>query len=86
LGVSLLVLAVLRQPRNEKRLQPPQANLPDDSEIKSMRATLYPSHIGFDRIDEYDVPPEHISRILFWFRPSKFESRPPIFPVTHLAN
>jgi hypothetical protein len=71
---------LLRQPQVEKWLKPPQANLPDDAEIEGIRATLYQSPVGFDSIDEFDVPPAHVPRILFWFRPSKYVSRPPILP------
>lgn len=78
LGVSLLVTLLLRQPQIRKRLNPPQANLPDDSEVERMRATLYQSPVGFHLIEEFDVPPEHIPRILFWFRPSTYEPQPPL--------
>jgi hypothetical protein len=41
LGASLIVTVILRQPKIAKWLKPPQANLPEDSEIEMMRAALY---------------------------------------------
>jgi len=71
LAVSLLAIVVVRQPRFQKWLNPPQANLPEDSEIESMQMTIDNS-VYFDKIDEFHVPPEHIPRILYWFRQSTY--------------
>ena len=79
LGV-LLGIVVLRLPDIQKWLRPPTASLPDDSEIQSLRAALYDSSVGFKPIDEFAVPPDHVSSILFWFRPSKYDKRPAMIP------
>jgi hypothetical protein len=70
LGVLLFIIVLLRQPTIEKWLHPPQVNLPEDSEIMSMRASFLGE--GSEGIDEFDVPPEHIPRILYWFRNSSY--------------
>jgi hypothetical protein len=77
LGVSLLVIMVSRQSDFQKWLNPPQANIPEDSEIESMQATLNES-VGL--IDEFDVPKDHIPRILYWFRQSKKVQYRPLVP------
>jgi len=76
-GASLFVMALLRHPHFEKWLSPPQAKLPEDPEIESMQAIIYKT-VGLEQIDEFDVPPELIPRILYWFRQSKHLGYSPV--------
>jgi hypothetical protein len=73
LAILLLVLPVaLRQPRS------PLEGI-DDSDIAGMRAALDESHL-FKSLPAFSVPTDHIPRILFWFRPSRYVKQPPILP------
>jgi hypothetical protein len=78
-AAALISALLFRSPAFQKWLNPPVAYLPDDADIQSMRATLYESEFGSRAIPEFAVPPAHIPRILFWFRPSKYVAHPPIF-------
>jgi hypothetical protein len=58
----------------------PKANVPLDRQIAGMRAELYRSQAGFEPIEAFDVPPDQIPLILFWFRPSDYVKHPPVAP------
>jgi hypothetical protein len=53
-----------------------QFGLPDASEVSSMRAKLYNSPQKLPDVSEFEVPTEHISRILKALAPNQRDPRP----------
>jgi hypothetical protein len=78
-GLAGLAAFCLGLPGVRKWLNPPTLRLPNDDEIESLRATLYKSQLAFGT-PEFTVPPEHVPRIMAFFRPAHYAARPSISP------
>src|SRR5215213_7755555 len=83
LGATVLSLAVLvaiclwigtlRRPT-------PDAGIPSDAEIESVRGSLVKSAIGFNEIPEFTLPPSTVPRVIEWLRPSTYAPSALVIP------
>jgi hypothetical protein len=64
---------------------PSEASIPRDSEIEKVRALLLKSDEGFPEVSSFVVPPEHVPRILKWFRPGHYIDDPDLVPWQKLG-
>jgi hypothetical protein len=84
--IAGLTFVVVRQPRFQKWLTPPVADLPTETDIAEMRDSLLDSQVGFQRIPEFTVPPKHVGVILGWLEPATYTRHPATFPHDKLGE